>query len=320
MIKTDMAKYTGPSPICPSTPNLQQFWDSTSMGEFKTCPRKYQLRILEGWQPRSVSVHLTFGIAFHSALEHYDHALSAGRSRDEAIRAAVRQALRITWDAKLKRPWMSQDPNKNRENLLRTVVWYLDHFANDPIETVQLSNGKPAVELSFRIALMYETPADGPYLYCGHIDKIGRLQGKNYILDRKTTKHTLDTKYFAQYSPHNQFTGYMFAGQQAFDEPLSGLICDAAQVLVSGSRFWREPIPRTPEEIEEWLRGLGYWLRMAEFYAKENYWPMNEQSCSNYGGCDFRGICNKAPSAREQWLKASFEKRLWNPLEVRGDI
>jgi len=305
---------------CASNPKLQQAWDSTSLGELKLCPRRYQLRILEGWTPRTQSVHLTFGIAFHSALEHYDHALGAGATKHEAKRAAIRQALRCTWDKDLKRPWMSTDKHKNRANLLRSVEWYLEHFENDPIETLMLANGKPAVELSFRFALPYETPADGPFLLCGHLDRIGKLGGSNYIVDRKTTKHTLGSDYFKQYSPDNQFSTYIFAGEVAFGMPIAGLIVDAAQVLVEGTRFYREPINRSKGEIAEWVEDLGHWLHVATYFAEQNHWPMNDKSCHVYGGCPYRDVCSKAPGVREQWLKAGFDRQIWDPLQTRGDI
>ena len=124
------------------SPRFQFAWDSTSIGAFKTCPRYYQLSILEGWQPREISVHLTFGLHFHSALERYDHLRFGGMDCDQAVREVVKYVLTITWDEQKNRPWLSDDPNKNRMTLLRSVVWYLDQFREDPIETVRLANGK----------------------------------------------------------------------------------------------------------------------------------------------------------------------------------
>lgn len=302
------------------TPNLQLAWDSTSLGELKLCPKKYQLRILEGWQPIAFSIHLTFGLVYHGALERYHHAKTQGKPFEEALRLAVRYALCATWDKELKRAWMSGDSTKNRGTLIRTIVWYLDHFKDDPVETVILANGKPAVELSFRFPLSFASPGGEPYLLCGHLDRIGKLGTGTYILDPKTTKNTLSEDYFKRYSPDNQFSTYTFAGKVAFQIPLDGLIVDAAQIAVGFSRFQRQPVARTPSEIDEWVGDLQYWLRTAEFYAKQNHWPMNDKACHMYGGCDFRNVCNKPPGAREQWLKAGFVRRVWDPLQIRGDI
>src|SRR5258708_3366074 len=73
--------------------NIQYAWDSTSLGYLKTCPRLYQLIMIEGWAPRNTSVHLRFGQEYHSAIEDYDKAKAAGADHDSAMREALRQLL-----------------------------------------------------------------------------------------------------------------------------------------------------------------------------------------------------------------------------------
>jgi hypothetical protein len=307
--------------ISAALPGLQLAWDSTSMGELKLCPRKYYYRILYGYTPRELSVHLKFGLGFHSATEHYDHARARGENHDAGVRAAIRRALEFTWDFKMGRPWLSSDPNKNRQTLVRTIAWYYEQFAHDPLETVILATGKPAVELSFMVELPFKAQETGEsFFYGGHLDRVALMGGSAYIVDKKTTKHTLNKQYFDGYSPDNQFSGYMFGGAVGFGLKLQGIICDAAQVAVGFTRFQREVIHRTKEQLEEWVRDLGMWLRVAEFYAKTNYWPQNDKNCSMYGGCPFRSVCGKTPGARPEWLRAGFERQVWNPLIARGDI
>ena len=48
---------------------LQWAWDSTSLSNFVTCPRKYFYENLQGWQSEERSVHLIFGGHYASALE-----------------------------------------------------------------------------------------------------------------------------------------------------------------------------------------------------------------------------------------------------------
>ena len=301
-------------------PNLQLAWDSTSLGAFKECPRKYEYSIVKGYQPRALSVHLIFGLHYHSSLEAYDHARSAGADHKTALRAAVKKALSVTWDSVLGRPWTSDDKNKNRETLLRSIVWYLDQFANDPLETVQLANGKPAVELSFRWQSSYETQDKEPFLICGHLDRVAKINGKAWIVDRKTTKSTISSDFFAKFTPDNQFTIYTLSAFVVYNMPVEGIICDGAQIAVTFSRFERQPVPRHKSQIEEWYQELGQWLLLAESYARQGHWPMNDKSCGNYGGCQFREVCSMAPSDRERWLESKFTKRIWDPLQVRGDI
>ncbi len=304
-----------------SFPAMQLAWDSTSMGLLKECPRKYFLSIIEGWTSRRTSVHLLFGQWYHGALERYDHARAEGLSHDDSVDKAVDYTLQVTWNKQLRRPWISDDPNKNRFTLLRTVVWYLEQFGvNDSLKTVTLANGKPAVELSFRFDTGFETSQGEPLIICGHLDRVVQFGDDLHIVDRKTSKNTISEDFFKSFSPDNQMSTYDNAGKIVYNFPIKGIIIDAAQVAVTFSRFLRGFTPRSDSQREEWLEDWGVWARMAEFYATSGRWPMNDKSCGNYGGCVFRGICSKPKSVRDEWLKADFVKRTWDPLVVRGDI
>jgi hypothetical protein len=298
---------------------LQFAWDSTSLGALKTCPRYYYYRVVLGWAPRSESVHLVFGIRLHEAKECYDRQRANGASHDAAVIEAVGSALCATWDDELNRPWQGDD-QKNRLTLIRTIVWYFEDYRNDPIQTIILANGKPAVELSFAFGSSYNSKDGYNFILCGHLDRLGALNNTPYICDLKTTKHTISGRFFESFTPHNQFSLYSYAVPIVYSIPAQGLIVDAAQIAVTFSRFERQKVERTPSQLDEWYVELGDYLGHAEDYAAAGRWPMNEQSCGNYGGCAFRRVCSHSPGVREQWLKADFVQRTWDPLRVRGDI
>lgn len=333
-----------PSPFLPGT--LIQFaWDSTSLGWFKECPRLYQYFMLEGWRPKGEAIHLKYGGLYHSGLEMYDKLRCQDHDHQSALREVVHDALKRTWEypdeSKLDtdtpagmsaanapgKPWDSGHDTKTRETLIRSLIWYLEKFGNtDPAETVTLANGKPAVELSFKMELDWGPRADPkgltsdparPYVLCGHLDRVVSYVGGTYVMDRKTTGSALSGYYFDQYDPDNQMSLYSLAAQVIYSTPVKGVIIDAAQIMVGFTRFGRGFTYRTPGQTEEWLGDLRHWLVQAEVYATEGYWPMNDKSCHKYGGCTFRKICSKDPKVRETFLKSDFEKRQWNPLEPR---
>lgn len=302
-------------------PKLQIYWDSTSMGTFMECARKYYLSIVFGFSPRDESVHLKFGIIYHSALETYDREKFSGRAHKSAMIVAVRKALRDSWDSKLNRPWFSDHKYKNRLTLMRTIIWYLDRFEDDPLQTVTLANGKPAVELSFRFRTSYTAPTGEDYWLCGHLDRLAQHIDDIWIADRKTTYYAIDDNYFDKFSPDNQMSTYDFAGKIVYKVPTRGIIIDAAQVQITQSQFKRGQVPRTESERNEWYNEtIRYNLELAASFAEKNFWPMNLKSCGNYGGCPFRPICGRSPEVRAQWLKATYVQRVWDPLQVRGDI
>lgn len=312
-----------------TVPGHQRAWDSTSLGELKCCPRRYYYRVVLGFVPRGQSAHLTFGLIYHSALEVYDHRKAEGMSHDDACAEAVGHAMECTWNYTLGRPWASDHNIKTRDSLLRSIVWYLEKFANDPAETVILGNAKPAVELSFRLEPGFKSGIDGrEYILCGHLDRVVRFNDQLWDLDRKTTKYTLDENYAGKFTPDNQMSMYSVAGQLIMDEPVKGIIIDAAQVGVTFSRYHRYLVHRHPAVLEEWLKDTSLWLGMAEQFATANYWPMNDKAClmyySNsdpvYSGCPYRAVCALVPSMRQKHLEAFYDKSPWDPLIVRGDV
>lgn len=329
--------YKSNSAFVPGT-KMQFAFDSVSLGALKTCPRFYELAIVEGWEPRVRSVHLTFGILLHSARERYYHAKAQGANHDTALKEGLSWLLQATYDCDLRRPIsLEGESTKTRLTLVRSFVWYCDHWRDDPLETVQLDNGKPAVELSFRFETSYEVTARGyndphsdddplsagkytitqPVVLCGHLDRLARFNGKLYVSDLKTTKHTLDQSYFLQFSPDNQMSLYSLAGQMVLSEPIEGIVLDAVQVAVTFSRFSRGIVPRSADQLDEFYTSLGAYIAQAQAYAEADFWPMNDKACFR---CQFRNICAKPAATRTEWLRADFRRRMWDPLSTRGDI
>jgi len=306
-----------PSPFLPNT-KIQYAWDSTSLSTFKTCPRKYYYTIIRGFRSRGESPHLTFGIHYHSCLEHYDKQRATGADHQTALRSALLKALTDTWT---EGPWESEHPLKTRANLIRSIVWYLDEFQHDPARTVILADGSPAVELSFRFNV------DDSLVLCGHLDRLVEWNDGIYVMDRKTSTTTLSSYYFDQYEPDNQMSLYTLAGRLVYNSPVRGVIIDAAQIAVGFTRFDRGLTYRSESQLNEWLTDARSWIAIAGDMANdlsdyegrypESMFPMNDKSCHQFGGCTFRKICSKSPEVREAFLATDFEVKFWNPLIVR---
>lgn len=306
-------------------PNTQiQFaWDSTSLGYIKTCPRLYQYIMIDGWDAKDTSVHLRFGIEYHKALEEYDDERIAGASHDDAVRAVVRNVLNRTRD------WHPDTSTKagnykNDKTLLSLVIDYLDKYKDDPARTVIRENGQAATELSFRFELDWGPQSgDGqPFVLSGHLDRVVEFGNQILVMDRKTTTMTPSAYYFDQFNPNNQMSLYTIAGKVVLNTPIKGVIIDGAQILLEKpNAYVRGFTYRTPDQSQEWLNDLKFWLHSAENYATLGYWPMNDTACDKFGGCKFRGVCSKDPSVRERFLEADFNKLApedrWNPLKPR---
>ena len=296
--------------------NIQYAWDSTSLGWLKECPRKYQYSMIEGWRAKVESVNLKFGALYHHALETYDRYVAEGDDHDTALDKILDETLHATWENGA--PWTPDHNTKNRENLIRSIIWYVEHFKEDPAKTIQLANGKPAVELSFKMVMDYGPQgSDQLYMLCGHLDRLVDFAGVTYVMDRKTTASTISGQWFDQFAPDNQMSLYSMAAKVIYQTPVKGVIIDGVQIAVGFSRFARGFTYRTDAQIEEWLKDTRHWLRLAENYAKEGHWPQNDKSCHHYGGCVFRKVCSKSPEVREKFLESDFHKVPWNPLVPR---
>lgn len=323
------------SPFLPGT-KVQYAWDSVCLGLLKTCPRLYQYQIIEGWVPKGESVHLRFGQEYHQALQEYDVSRANGVNHEDSVFDTISALSKRVWDWDVDRD-SKAGKYKNRDTLLSLVVDYLDHFADDPAQTYIRADGTPAVELSFRFELdwgpgPHERDASGvpnlwpnkqPYLLCGHLDRVVSFNDQLLVMDHKTSTSTLGSYWFDQWSPNNQMSLYTYAGQVVLSTPIKGVIISGAQIMLDQpNRFVRGFSYRTPDQLEEWLDDLRFWLISAENYAQMDYWPQNDTSCDKFGGCRFRGICSKQASVRESFLRSDFEQLApqdrWNPLKSRS--
>lgn len=311
---------SAPSPFDAS--GAQFAWDSTSIKLAETCLYMYKLKMLDGWQPDNKSVHLIFGGLYASALENFYKAVAEGIDREQAIRDVVHEALIATWEHETDEagdpipetgaPWQSNHNLKTRGNLIRSIVWYFEQFRDDPCTTVHLSTGAPAVEHSFKL------PVDDGIVLAGHLDRLVTYSGSLYVQDQKTSGSTITGRFFEGFNPDTQMSLYTWAGKAIFHMPVKGVMIDAAQIAVGFTRYERGFTFRSDDQLDEWYEGAMHTIGRARAAVHEDYFPMNPSSCSNYGGCEFRHICARSPSVREQFLKGEFTRGdIWNPLRSR---
>lgn len=217
----------------------------------------------------------------------------------------------------LEQRWVSDDHAKDRRTLVRLVTWYCLEQADNPdgLQPYVFPNGTPAVELSFSCPSGFRTMGGEHILFAGHLDSISTYGAEIFITDNKTTKHMLGDTYFLQYNPNVQVSFYNLVGSILWPQlNLRGLLIEAAQTLVSGAEFAVRPIYQTEVQREEFYQEVGWWVKQAERFAAEDYWPMNRSACYL---CGFKKVCSVEPAKRQNVLETNFVKQAWNPLEVR---
>lgn len=293
---------------------LQFAWDGTSLEIAQTCLRKYYYSMIRGIKPKGENVHLLFGGVYASALEAFYKHRADGDTIDEALHKIVRLALTMSWDFAEGRPKVFAHPAKTRVNLIRTIVWYIEQYAEEKdgfMSTYHLQSGKPAVELSFTIEL------DDDILYCGHLDRVVQYGDHHYIMDQKTTGQAIGSYFFASFDLSNQMSGYAWAGSSILSTPIKGVIIDGAQIAVNFTRFGRGITTRTKKQLEEWRLSARHTINLARGATAFDSYPMNLTACGNYGGCPFRSLCSIDSSIRESYIKSDFTEHDWDPLKAR---
>jgi len=294
---------------------VQFAWDSTSIGLYKTCPRKYFLTIVKGYVPKTMPPPLAFGVHLHTLLQTWHQLIESGLDRHTAL-------IRVTRLAGLLGETLPPgDTARTKETLVRSIVWYLDQFWEDNAVTVKRLDGTPAVEYHFHLPFM--TYKSQTVFISGHIDRLVKWQGQTYVSDYKTTKYALDGRFFDQFKPSIQMALYTTACHLISDTtsdlpPAHGVIIDGIQLGVNFTRFARQIVPYSLEEINEHIEDLQHWIRQAMDACETGVFPPNETACNNYSGCHFRDICAKPPARREMFLEGNFKKRTWNPLKRRS--
>lgn len=306
-------------------PRLQRLWDATSLHELMQCPRKYQLGVLEGWHRQRVpgevgdaNYHLTFGTLIHGAKEAFWIARAGGITGEALIQATLAWTLRASWG------WESPDKLKNRRTLVRAVVWWaMDQVADPSVSVAQIA-GVPAVEIQLRHALPAETPSGELYELIANIDSIVIFGSEYFGGESKTTRNAMTKSYWSGFDLNVQIDTYDLVLYAKWQETpfapeghsYSGMMVEALQTGVQFARWERKIFQRTPAYRTEWLKELIYWIKRAESYAYEGYWPRNRATCKLDGGCPFLSVCKQGTAqTRQKMLEQNWTREVWDPLK-----
>ena len=296
-------------------PFLQTIWDATSLGTLKECPRKYFLSIVQGWQPKTSAVALSFGVLLHECLENFYRREVEGMEREQNIRQTIRECvaspIREEIDA-------AGDSVRNMKSLVVTLIDYLDFYAGEPAKTLIMKDGTVGVELHFQFETGLRATSGEVFSISGNIDRIVEMPTGIFILDHKTTSMPLSQYYFNQYDLDNQMTVYAIAGDVVYGTQVRGVLIDGIKVK-GNPEFSRYMTMRSREACDEWLEELAHWFRMAEYFSQVGNWPANDKSCSKYSGCPFRDICKAPRGLRRSLLEEGFQKRVWDASKARDD-
>lgn len=291
-------------PMFPSTV------DSTILGTFRSCPKKFEYQYLRHWKPIAQSVHLVAGGAFASGIEAARNSFYVLNQGAELAEAAGLLAL-VKHYGDFECP---ADSAKSLERMCGALEYYFSCYplGADGAEPITLAGGRRGIEFSFAEPLAIKHPVTGdPILYTGRSDMIAERAGGIYIYDEKTTS-SLGASWGRQWEMRSQFTGYGWAAAKQGIKT-QGSIVRGISILKTKYDTLEVPTYRSEYELERWeaqtIRDIRRMISMWE----EGYWDWSlDGACTEYGGCSFVSVCKSSDPAT--WLPVKFQQKVWDPL------
>lgn len=286
--------------------------DSTFLAALRSCPMKAFRTYVEHWKPKRESVHLVAGGAFAKGLEESRDAFYVkGLSQQDAEAVGLTALIKAYGDFECP-----ADSAKSLERMCGALEFYYDAypFATEAA-TPSLIGGKRAIEFSFAEPLPILHPQTGePLFYTGRTDQIVDFAGGVYVEDDKTASQ-LGASWGRQWEMRSQFTGYIWAAQQAGINA-QGALVRGVSILKTKYDTQQAVTYRSPYELDRWYQQTLRDVKRAIQMWEEGYWDYNlDHACAEYAGCSLVQVCKS--SSPEPWLEMNFEKRVWDPLARR---
>ena len=299
----------------------------------QTCPTKFDIRRNQHWTRKGKSAALNFGGIAHVGLAEWYRTGS-----EEAALAAI------------KENWPEEHPSDDYRNLgkaLEVMFQYTSKYPHEGFNIVGMPEA-PMVEVSFTLDtgmflsciecgpnFRYTPPEPGgpdsdvnviaspacencgkpfePIEYGGIFDGLVEQGPHVYIIEHKTTSRLSD-RYFLQFKPNNQVSGYVWAAGLLSGRKVGGAIINAIGVYKSqANKFERRITTRTPGELAEWKEYVRITAEEIQSHRRLGIWPMRTASCMMYDICEFHDVCALAnPADRMKYLEQQYDQSEWD--------
>ena len=253
----------------------------SSLGTLHSCPRKFQLyRLQSQEEPNDVDGLTNITFAFGHAVGEGIQSVMQGLSYEQVIFNIFN-----IWHADL----YDENPKQNKSfwvamlAIQKFIAMRNSGFLKD-YELVYF-NGKPAVELGFRI-----TFPDG-FKFRGFVDVVLRnvITGEILVLELKTSSSTSLSP--ATYKNSAQALGYSVVLDVLFPE-LSSYKVLYLVFLTKSMEYERLDFTKTYLQRALWVQELLLDIETIKMYENVGIYPMRGESCySFYRECEYMNLC-----------------------------
>jgi len=285
-----------------------RYLDSSSLGEFKRCPKAYFFRYVLGYTDKEEKIYFAFGRAYHKFREQIEVMWQEDPSVDfgSIIGSGMIAAMNVWGNTNDPPPksrffWLTR--NRLTEAMIEGGKVWVNEKKAGRVKVLQ-------TEQPFSVVL------PNGVVRTGRFDNVVEHNGKEvWGRDYKTT-----TKEMQQWEkgldPNDQFIGYTVAQRLLTGRKVKGQIIE---VVLNHRPTKDGPKPIKIEtrmvqyvdgQIDRWMEEQLYWKKLVDMCREEDLYPQNEKSC-HY--CQFHSVC-KLMSENQQvlQLKSNFKIEVWD--------
>ena len=285
--------------------------DNTYRGAFRSCKRKYYLSRILGLIPERGSSALRYGSTWHAFIEgYYSYIKEHGWAHDgEAIKRAAAYGKAV-WDYETSAYGQHFDETDYRTfaNCAISFLEYCTEFHYDKgmlkvIETEQMF--ECPIPLSKSEKKVFPNLANKDIIFNGRLDVQVTLSEMPWIIEAKSTGQYISTQ-LNRLHRSTQILGYSYAGKYGLDFPVEGCMVSIHQISSKRKKdgewgkitraFQRIPHIFTDADLLAWRFSFIATCSDLIEYEKRDAYPMEFDSCYQFGRCQFCNICERNES------------------------
>lgn len=262
-------------------------FDSSSLGTYISCPRKYYWRYVRHLLPRGYkSAPLDFGTAIHEALRIWYTTHDA----EEAI-----STFHDLWDERL------EDNKRTHEKGIELLSGYFKKYERETFTWIS----EP--ETVFKLDFYGNT-------FVGRFDGVIDFQGLPLIIDHKTATR-MGSSYFYKFRPDMQMSAYVWAARQLFGDEIAGALINVLYFTTKKMGYFRSIVERQDWEIQEFLDVASRNIEEIKSKDREDHmdWEPRWAYCQHWSTCMFRDLCTEKNP--EPLVQSMYRVDEWDPEE-----
>lgn len=284
--------------LCASSDIPIEVLDNTVRSCGASCLRNYYLRHRRCYESIFGSTALRYGSVWHAVQDAFYTGI--GDNGWSYFPTALEEAIRVgkyAWEEETARKQFRED-YRTLTNLIKSFMSYLSYHQSDSVEMEVLTSEEAfVVDMSPYVHLRAGVK---PFFFGGIMDLKVKLMGQIWFIDHKTTGASLDQQVF-RLQRSAQFIGYTFGlgakqetdvtGFQISFHYLSARKRKDGQYGEPSIDFRRSPEIYGEEDLRQWLTSILETAERIQRAEETNIWPMQFDSCYNYGSCTYIDIC-----------------------------